>query len=112
MTSTYDGMMSTAFSHISDAGDCGKVKSFMRQMYISQHIRNAPIGGYPADTHHAESVNATTPDWRAAIHIDMGYESYYPPTELADTIAHEGFHAYFNNDDNPSAVAFAGRCIV
>lgn len=112
MTPSEDDMMYAAFGHISDDGDCGRVKSFMMQMYRGQYIRNTYMGGDVADTHYSEPASSTTPNWHAAIHIDMQLESYYPSTELADTIEHEGFHAFFNNPDDPGAVDFARNCVI
>jgi len=105
-----DADIQSAFALFSSVGECGKVKSYMQTMYRSQYVRNTPMGR-PGDLHWSEAEGSTSPNWRASIHIDMALERQYGLKELANTLAHEGHHGFYNDSSDTAAGSFAALCV-
>jgi hypothetical protein len=111
--STWQSKMLRAINLIpADGGACGVLRSYATSAWYALRIRyyhNAD--GASADTHPSKDWNTDgQPDSKAMMHIWVG-RLQQSDTQLANTIAHEAWHASYNSDDQVAAQAAADMCV-
>ena len=80
-----------------DPQACRDVLTFMKHQRLNGYIRKISTETMTADSHGAQPPG-TGADWRGSIHIDRDF-AMADPQDFADTIMHEGYHAYMNAAD-------------
>jgi hypothetical protein len=96
-----------------DADRCQWAINYISGMLNAGRIRyyTIPTGTSVADTHNSKAWNSDgRPDWQAEIHLDRDYAEANN-TELARTLAHEGYHGFFNDSTQAIAIAQESFCV-
>lgn len=112
LTNALKNEISQSWAYMRDDGLCGEVKSYMKQMVLNMRVRYVHDDLF-GDTHN-EYPPGQGPNWQGEIHFDEANAENYGVAELADTLIHEGFHGYINEnvaDDEQDATAFAKECV-
>jgi hypothetical protein len=96
---------------IPTSGTCGLLRAYAWHAWSDGRMRYYhPDDGNYGDTHPSKPWNSDgLPDDHAMIHLKVATVQG-STLELARTIVHEAWHAYFNSDDNVAAEGTAQAC--
>jgi hypothetical protein len=112
LTTTQRKKVNTALALISGEGSCGLLRSYIQHQLVNQRIRYYNIyDGNNADLHFSIAEGDAGPDWSAMIHLWNDRLDDQTDIQLANTLAHEAYHGYYNDPNESLAQMTADTCV-